>query len=568
MLLKISFTGCFALLALNISVSQQILLDESFNDWNNQVYSYMDKSGDAQSGRIDITDVKMSNDEQFLFIYLNLNKEINLQENNNLTLFIDIDNNVSTGIQKYGLGADLVYNLGNRNGRFYNSAFSSTAIYHNDISLVSSPTVTSDKFELSILRKFRHFFGQSILTEKIKVTISDEDQSGDKAPDSENGYVYSFNNTISYAPASFSISKEKAEYVRVMSYNVLKDKLFDNAVKDNYNRIFKAINPDIIGLCEIYNNSSAQTAALIEEFLPSTNNQKWYHESVNPDIRIISRYPIINFRSLNGNGAFLIDLGQSKLVYIVAHLPCCDNEVQRQQEVDNIMAFIRNVRFGISPFQVPQNTPIIISGDMNLVGLKQQQQTFITGNIADNINYGPDFMPDWDESNLDDAVPLTTNLPLTFTWNSEFGTYSAGRLDYMFYTGSVLQKKNSYSLWTPALKAEQLGISGLQYNDVQMASDHMPLVCDFKLADNTSNSVQYSGTLPFSYHIQNNLLSFKSQEGGQILISDLSGKELIKCHKSADEEMLEIDISSLVSNAIFVMHFYTGLKHYGVKVWK
>lgn len=566
--MKISFTGCFALLALNISVSQQILLDESFNDWNNQVYSYMDKSGDAQSGRIDITDVKMSNDEQFLFIYLNLNKEINLQENNNLTLFIDIDNNVSTGIQKYGLGADLVYNLGNRNGRFYNSAFSSTAIYHNDISLISSPTVTSDKFELSILRKFRHFFGQSILTEKIKVTISDEDQSGDKAPDSENGYLYSFNNTINYSPASFSISKEKAEYVRVMSYNVLKDKLFDNAVKDNYNRIFKAINPDIIGLCEIYNNSSAQTAALIEEFLPSTNNQKWYHESVNPDIRIISRYPIINFRSLNGNGAFLIDLGQSKLVYIVAHLPCCDNEVQRQQEVDNIMAFIRNVRFGISPFQVPQNTPIIISGDMNLVGLKQQQQTFITGNIADNINYGPDFMPDWDESNLDDAVPLTTNLPLTFTWNSEFGTYSAGRLDYMFYTGSVLQKKNSYSLWTPALKAEQLGISGLQYNDVQMASDHMPLVCDFKLADNTSNSVQYSGTLPFSYHIQNNLLSFKSQEGGQILISDLSGKELIKCHKSPDEEMLEIDISSLVSNAIFVMHFYTGLKHYGVKVWK
>ena len=80
--------------------SQQIILDESFDDWESQAYSYFDKDGDGNSKGIDITNVGISNDENYLFIYFDLNTEINIQQNNNLTIFIDTDNNVSTGISR------------------------------------------------------------------------------------------------------------------------------------------------------------------------------------------------------------------------------------------------------------------------------------------------------------------------------------------------------------------------------------------------------------------------------------------------------------------------------------
>ncbi|HQV96786.1 MAG TPA: hypothetical protein PLE29_03945, partial [Saprospiraceae bacterium] len=63
----------FLLLIANLDVcSQQIILDESYDDWQSATTNYKDKSGDGNSSGVDITDVKFSNDDKNLFVYLDL----------------------------------------------------------------------------------------------------------------------------------------------------------------------------------------------------------------------------------------------------------------------------------------------------------------------------------------------------------------------------------------------------------------------------------------------------------------------------------------------------------------
>lgn len=553
----------FFSLFINFIHAQSIVLDEVYDDWTNNVTTYLDKKGDGNTSGIDLTDVKLGNDDRFLFVFFDISKEINIQEGNNVNIYIDIDNSLSTGLNKNGIGADIVYNFGIRKGQVYrnNNVFD---VFHDDIGLITSPTVTSDRFEMSVSRNISLGSIQITMGSKIKVILSDENPNGDKAPDYNGGYEYIMDNSKVFLPFPFAIKKPNPKEIRIVSYNVLKDNLFSASLRQNYRRIFQAVEPDIIGFCEIYDNDGEQTVALIETFLPSSGNQKWYHASVNPDIRVVSRYPIVNSRSIDGNGAFHINLGDRQLLYIVAHLPCCSNDNDRQAEVDKIMAFIRGVKFGISPFNIPINSPIIIVGDMNLVGKKQQLTTFLTGEIANNSSFGPDFRPDWDNTDLEDAKPYTTNLPFTFTWYNDFGSYSAGRLDYVIYTGSQMKLNNSYALWSPALSTVELSNLGLQRDDVPRASDHLPVIADFDMSGVTSSSYERE-ELPFSFSQKNGQLIFDSKSNGQILISDITGRKIYEMNKTESGEIF-LDAPHL--SGLFIFSFTTKNGIFSTKFYR
>lgn len=552
-----------AFVQISIVSGQQILLDESYEDWENGATSYIDKKNDGLTNGIDITDVKISNDDLNLYIYFDINKEINIQANNNLTIFIDIDNNPSTGVSKNGIGVDLTYSFGFRGGKLYLSN-SSIDIFHDQVGLITSPTVTSSKFEMCVLRDLNYGNIHLKMANAIKLFISDESNAGDKAPDT-GAYSFGFDSSKIFELKPFSFSKVDANDLRVVSYNVLQDNMFDPSLRSNYERIFKALRPDIVGMCEIYSNSGAQAATLIESFLPSSTNQKWYYGEAVPDIRVVSRYPIINARNIDGNGAFHLDVGGQQVLLIVAHLPCCDDETGRQAEVDKIMSFVRSVKYGISSFQLPINSPIIIVGDMNLVGLRQQKQTFIDGNIINNGSFGPDFNPDWDNTNLEDAKPLTTNLPFTFTWYNEYGRYSAGRLDYVFYTGAVMALKNSFALWSPSLSDQELTSSGLQRLDIPKASDHVPVVVDFDLSGKTNLIGEVNNQLPFKFKQSNDQFVFESESTGIISIYNTAGSLLYKGEK-VDSNDIYLDINRL--SGLFIFTFETKKGTYSCKFYR
>jgi exonuclease III len=544
----------FTFLSIN-TYAQSVVLDENYNDWKTIPVQYADKIGDGNASGIDFRDIKITNDEDRLFVYFDVTTEMNLDENNQVTLYVDADNNALTGLNRYGIGAELVFNMGDRKGIIYTSSGTTHNVFHHHIGLNISPTVSGSLYEMSFNKLWRFSNKTLSLQSQIKLVLADESIAGDRAPDLGGGIGYTMDQSLTFPRSVFSIEKENPEAIRVLSYNVLRDNLFETSLTQPFQRIFKAIQPDIIGFCEIYDYSGTETAAKVAAFIPLENGKTWYSASVDPDIRLVSRYPVTASASLDGNGAFLLNVKGKPLVCIVAHLPCCANETGRQREIDRIMSFVRSVKYGISTFQVPQNTPIIIMGDMNLVGLSEQQKTLLTGDIKNNSEFGPDEYPDWDDTSLEDAMPVTTNLPATFTWFNAGSTYGPGRLDYILYTGSVMESVNQYSLWSPALTQEQLATSGLQKEDVPTVSDHLPVVCDFFIPGISSSY----GVLPdmndFSIFQIGSEVIVRCAEEGEILVFDSAGRKILNEKIGKNDLMYEKRLEGFRTQGLYFITF-------------
>jgi exonuclease III len=540
--------------------AQAVILDENFDDWKNTPVQYTDRSGDGNAAGIDFRDIKISNDEERIYLYFDVTTEINLDENNQVTMYVDADNNRTTGLNKYGIGAELVFNFGQRKGIIYTAAGTTHNVFHHHVGLNMSPTVSGSLYELSFNKLWRFSNKTLSVQSQLKIALVDESIAGDRAPDTDQGIGYTLDQGITFSRSVFSLEKENPEVVRVLSYNVLRDNLFEAALAPSFGRIFQAIKPDIIGFCEIYDYSGAETAAKVSSFIPLEGGNTWYYGHVDPDIRLVSRYPVTASASLDGNGAFLLNVKGKPLICIVTHLPCCANETGRQREIDRIMSFIRSVKYGISVFQVPQNTPIIVMGDMNLVGLREQQQTLTTGDIKNNSEFGPDEFPDWDDTPLDDALPVTTNLPATFTWYNDGSSYGPGRLDYILYTGSVMERVNQFSLWSPALTNEQLTSSGLQKDDVPTVSDHLPLVCDFFIPGISSGIGAIPEADVFSIFQRGNELLVRCTGEGEIIVNDLTGRNIRQQKIGAYGTKSELHLEGIKSSGLYAITFISGKK--------
>ena len=268
---------------------------------------------------------------------------------------------------------------------------------------------------------------------------------------------------------------------------MLSDGLFESGKLPAFTRILQAIEPEIIGFQEIYNHSASETASQIESILPSPG-QQWYSSKGGPDNIVVSRFPILSSYQIEGNGGFVIDLNpafNSQLLLIVAHLPASSNNSGRQWEADAIMAFIRDAKNSGGVITLPTDTPMMIIGDLNLVGYAQQLITLLTGDIVNTGQFGNPFAPDWDDSDFDHILPRSTDIPFFYTWYSPFSTYSPGKLDYMIFSDSVIESVKKLVLFTPAMSADSLAAHNLQSGDVEIASDHLPLVSDFVLTSTT-----------------------------------------------------------------------------------
>ncbi len=463
--------------------SSRVFMDGFFDDWENFAPIYDDAHGDNAGGSIDFGRLWITNDDRFLYLRLEVGSEINFQNDNQIVLYIDSDNKTSTGKSVFGLGAELEWNFGQRSGIFYGSA-QSFQVRHNEIGLVTLPTVTSTEFEIAIDRESQPGNKILFLSDSIRIAFFDLNSGGDVLPDGGEQITYHCY-PMSLPPLqSAVIEKQDSKHIRALTYNVLRDRFFDPSVRENYHRIFAALQPDIIGFEEIYSHTAQQTGELVEALLPSSGGQQWHAAKQGTDIIVVSKFPILKSHAIRGNGAFLLDLQASydtDLLLIVAHPPCCTNNEGRQEDIDAIMAFIRDAENGDLEFTIKARTPILIMGDMNLVGYAQQLHTFINGEIVNKGIYGQSFSPDWDGTALADLAPYIAGYNMSFTWYDENSSFSPGRLDYMIFTDSILETGNHFVLFTPIMSSETLQKYSLQQDDVLLASDHLPVVGDFIL---------------------------------------------------------------------------------------
>jgi len=65
------------------------------------------------------------------------------------------------------------------------------------------------------------------------------------------------------------------------------------------------------------------------------------------------------------------------------------------------------------------------------------------------------------------------------TWRDARSSFAPGRLDYIFYSDSVLRLERAFILATEELAPDVLARYGLRPDDTLVASDHLPVVADF-----------------------------------------------------------------------------------------
>lgn len=451
-------------------------VDGRFEDWGDAVPACVDPAGDG--ARIDIGRVWVSSDSARIMLRFEVEPEINLQNGNGITLHVDGDGNAATGRAVQGLGAEVSWTFGQRDGTVW-LAGRATAAGQADVGLLQAPTVSSREFEVSLLRRAAN--GTVVIPgPTVSFVLVDEGSAaGDRVPD-DGSVTIAASAAPPPPPLAVSLERRDPNDVRVLTWNVLFDGLFKRPA--SFTRVLRAIDPDVICFQEIWSHTAGDAADQVSLALPEAT---WYGKNTNEGL-VISRYPIIEAQAIDAAGNYwaLVDLPDDRyavdLSVVSAHPACCDKEKQRQDELDGIAAWLRDL---VTPGgrDLPQGTPMVIAGDMNLVGGARQVRTLIAGEIADEESFGPSHPADWDGTPLADAEPRHAGGRDIYTWRDASGSFAPGKLDYIVYSDSVAKLGNAFALATEELDAATLERYGLRADDTLDASDHLPVVADLTL---------------------------------------------------------------------------------------
>ena len=459
-----------------LRAAHPIVIDGLFDDWQEVPVTITDPEGDYNYD--DWAELKITNDDDFIFFKISLHSEETLLQNwNNFYLYIDADRDSLTGHPFRGLGTELVWHFGYRTGQYFEQD-GIIDLWQNDITLRQAPTVTSTEFEIAIAR------GSFVLSDpdSIAVIFSSFYDTGDYMPDSWGGVVYQLDTTV-VGPAE-PILLEKTG-TRLVTYNTLYTGILEPDRQPKFQRIIQALDPDIIALQE--HSEWNEIGDIISSWFPEDT---WYQGYTFRDLVVLSKYPIINQANLISSERTMCALLQTDdpinpyLLILNSHFSCCDNDDDRQEQVDELVQVLREWRLNDNgPFDLPEGTPMFHVGDFNFVGYREQIETVTAGNIQDEGNYGSDFPLDWDGTAITDLFSRQTHKRMAYTWRSDGSSFNPGKLDYVLYTDSNLSILNHFVLNTLAMPDSILNEWELEAEDTNEASDHLPRIVDFMVTD-------------------------------------------------------------------------------------
>jgi len=459
-----------------LRAAHPIVIDGLFDDWQEVPVTIMDSEGDYNYD--DWAELKITNDDDFIFFKISLHSEETLLQNwNNFFLYIDADRDSLTGHPYRGLGVELAWHFGNRTGQYFEQD-GIIDLWQNDITLRQAPTVTGTEFEIAIA------LGSFVLSDpdSIAVIFSSFFDTGDCMPDSWGGVVYQLD-TTAVGPAE-PILLEKTG-TRLVSYNTLNTGILEQDRQSKFQRILQALNPDIIALQE--HSEWNEIGDIISSWFPEDT---WYQGYTFRDLVVLSKYPIINQANLINSERTMCALLQTDdpinpyLLILNSHFSCCDNDDDRQDQVDELVQVLREWRLNDNgPFELPEGTPMFHVGDFNFVGYREQIETVSAGDIQDEATYGIDYPLDWDGTAITDLFSRHTHKRMAYTWRSDGSSFNPGKLDYVLYTDSNLSILNHFVLNTLAMPDSVLNEWELEAEDTNEASDHLPRIVDFMVTD-------------------------------------------------------------------------------------
>jgi endonuclease/exonuclease/phosphatase family metal-dependent hydrolase len=315
--------------------------------------------------------------------------------------------------------------------------------------------------------------------------------------------------------------------LRVMSYNILWDSVFpdrDATKAAKFSRVVNALNPDILNLQEIgltfepgwTAKTATDTRDLLNDIAPLPGGASW-NVFKGSDSVIASKYPLTMTRATTNPAGHksqaiaLVNLPDAQYpadFYILnEHYKCCgsgtsEEDLQRRQQSDSIVNWLRDARTPGGNINLPAGTPFAVLGDLNTVtGSTVPVNTLVTGNISDESTYGADSPPDWDGTSLTDATPVHNATGSTnYTWRDDTGSFDPIRFDYVIYSDSALDVGRRFVLNTVGMTSAQRTASGLQQFDTAQGNssvnfDHLPVVVDFRIFDFAEADFNFSRTV-------------------------------------------------------------------------
>jgi hypothetical protein len=271
---------------------------------------------------------------------------------------------------------------------------------------------------------------------------------------------------------------------------------------------------------------------------------------------LFSKYPVIETDPIDGNEITLLDIDGEPLVIVNVHLPCCDNDTDRQREVDNILSVLRD-RGNSSKisFDFTEDTPVIITGDYNLVGDDQQYDSLLDGDIINNATYGEDFTMEADGTGFADANPIQPHIPSNHTWYNPFSGFTPGKLDLFIYSDASLTVDNTFIMNTQGLPNTLLSINGLDLNSTLQGSDHLPIVADFSF-DNIVSTTDIEATqfdvYPNPAKDNLNIVLGEIEIVDQIIIRNYSGQLLYQNSDVPLTDIRQLSIAHLDQGIYFI----------------
>ena len=551
-----------------------ITIDGLFDDWAEVDVSYSDSQGDGADA--DFADIKITYDNDFLFIYFNVHDgEYLMQDWNEFHLYIDADNDTTTGYFINGIGAELDWLFGDRSGSYY-IMDGIIDIYQNDLTLRMAPTITNHEFEICISRNSNVLTmdGTQVLVEG-KVILTDTGQNADQIPDENGGISFSIGEDYIVPPTPITFDKRDETDIRLVTHNVWSSSLLDPNYEVYFQRIYQALDPDIVALQEMYENTN-QLHSLFNDWFP---DEQWYVSSQFRDNIIISKYPVLEedyFTSSERTMVALLntddELG-SDLIIFNSHLACCDNDESRQYDADEFVSNWRDWRENDNgPFTLTEGTPFVYVGDFNLVGYRQQLTTFTEGDIEDENTFGDDYSLDWDNTSIADLFSRHSHIRMGYTWRRDNSSFSPGKLDYVLYTDSVLDTSKHFVFNTLTMDSASLAEYGLEAMDSYNSSDHSPRVLDIKIPADVEigeavipKNIKISAPFPNPFNPQT-AIQIELNENMHLYaaVFDINGrvvKQLINGYLQKGNHEVTFNNKGLTSGIYFIRIEGEGIQH-------
>ena len=551
-----------------------ITIDGLFDDWAEVDVSYSDSQGDGADA--DFADIKITYDNDFLFIYFNVHDgEYLMQDWNEFHLYIDADNDTTTGYFINGIGAELDWLFGDRSGSYY-IMDGIIDIYQNDLTLRMAPTITNHEFEICISRNSNVLTmdGTQVLVEG-KVILTDTGQNADQIPDENGGISFSIGEDYIMPPTPITFDKRDETDIRLVTHNVWSSSLLDPNYEVYFQRIYQALDPDIVALQEMYENTN-QLHSLFNDWFP---DEQWYVSSQFRDNIIISKYPVLEedyFTSSERTMVALLntddELG-SDLIIFNSHLACCDNDESRQYDADEFVSNWRDWRENDNgPFTLTEGTPFVYVGDFNLVGYRQQLTTFTEGDIEDENTFGDDYNLDWDNTSIADLFSRHSHIRMGYTWRRDNSSFSPGKLDYVLYTDSVLDTSKHFVFNTLTMDSASLAEYGLEAMDSYNSSDHSPRVLDIKIPADVEigeavvpKNIKISAPYPNPFNPQT-AIQIELNENMHLYaaVFDINGrvvKQLINGYLQKGNHEITFNNKGLTSGIYFIRIEGEGIQH-------